>query len=172
MLTNDTDGSQLDFSKLNAQVRLIPYVSAFSTFSIRHLSPSHTNLRFKIKGSEELSSDATPLYNNDLLLCLSPRKNLVHHHALMQEVPAFRDALSLLRIWANQRGYCTSSESRGCIFGFEGRGYLWPAVLSYLILGDESSQKLGNGHHRSRKPVGKGLSSYQLFRAALDFLGE
>lgn len=41
-----------------------------------------------------------------------------------------------------------------------------------LVLGEESSQLKGKKSGNHRRTVGKGLSSYQLFRAALDFLGK
>ena len=43
----------------------------------------------------------------------------------------------------------------------------WAAVLDMLINGEESVG--GKKTASKRKPLGKGLSSYQLFRAALDF---
>ena len=89
----------------------------------------------------------------------------------MQQTPAFCDALALLRIWANQRGFCDGfKEEQYCVLGFEGLGYFWGALLAFLLIGeDQSSIGSGKGHGRV---LGKSLSSYQLFRAALDFLGE
>lgn len=47
----------------------------------------------------------------------------------------------------------------------------WSAVLSLVVLGEEvqGSGKAGFG---KRKALGRGLSSYQMFKAALDFLGK
>lgn len=56
-----------------------------------------------------------------------------------------------------------------CVRGFEGKGGWWAAVLGLLIGGEERSGSAKSG--KARRPIGKGLSSYQLFRAALDFLG-
>lgn len=55
-----------------------------------------------------------------------------------------------------------------CVRGFEGKGFWWNQVLGLVVLGEEST---GACKSNARKPLGKGLSSYQLFRAALDFLG-
>lgn len=57
--------------------------------------------------------------------------------------------------------------------GFESAGMIWATVLDLLISGEEpNAGAFGGGKGSSmRKPLGKGLSSYQLFRAALDFLG-
>ena len=97
-------------------------------------------------------------------------------------VPSFADALALLRVWANQRGFGSgfvSERDKGkrnyCVHGFEGIGAWWACVLEVLVLGEEPMEKVeGNEEKKTgRRPlVGKGLSSYQLFRAALDFLGE
>lgn len=46
----------------------------------------------------------------------------------------------------------------------------WAAVLDLLINGEEPAVSKVKKFSR-RKPLGKGLSSYQLFRAALDFFG-
>ena len=85
-------------------------------------------------------------------------------HALKQTVAGFGDALSLLRVWANQRGY--GSGTRNCVRGFEGKGPWWGAILQLLLMGEEQI-----GNTLKRKPLGRGLSSYQLFKAALAFLG-
>ena len=96
--------------------------------------------------------------------------------------PSFADALALLRVWANQRGFGAGfvpGRGKGrrnyCVRGFEGIGAWWACVLEVLILGEEPMEDAGGNKRRKRdqRPlVGKGLSSYQLFRAALDFLGE
>lgn len=56
-----------------------------------------------------------------------------------------------------------------CVRGFESRGPWWSALLGLLISGEE---RAGAAKSTKRKPLGRGLSSYQLFRAALDFLCE
>ena len=107
----------------------------------------------------------TPLYNTALLFTLTPKSNLLATYTLRNESPAFADALTLLRVWANQRGYGTGTTM--CVRGFEGRGFLWGALLGLLITGEEYA---GMSMPSKRKPLGRGLSSYQLFRGALDFL--
>ena len=47
--------------------------------------------------------------------------------------------------------------------------------LDLLVSGEEPISGAFGGNGKTvtgRKPLGKGLSSYQLFRAALDFLGK
>lgn len=45
-------------------------------------------------------------------------------------------------------------------------------MLGIIIDGEEPVPVLGKGLVGRRRSVGKGLSSYQLFRASLDFLGK
>lgn len=161
------DDSANDFSKLNAQVRIIPVLPTPSPIPIHRLSPSHSNIRISTPTpSTSNSHTATPIYNSALLLAITPKRTLLQTHSLQQICPSFSDALTLLRIWANQRGY--GAGARMCVKGFEGMGAWWIGVLGLLILGEET----GSGKGKGRKPVGKGVSSYQLFRAALDFLGK
>ncbi|KAK0482507.1 Nrap protein [Armillaria novae-zelandiae] len=145
-----------DFSKLKAHICIIPVLSSSSPISLQRLSPAHSNVR-----SSEETRIPTPLYNTALLTALTPSSHLVSTHALQQEAPALSDALTLLRVWANQRGYCDGTAP--CIRGFEGKGPWWVSVLRALILGEE-------GGKSKRKPLGRGLSSYQLLKAAIDFL--
>ena len=47
-------------------------------------------------------------------------------------------------------------------------------MLECLVSGEEGAESSGFGgfsKKERRRPLGKGLSSYQLFKAALDFLG-
>lgn len=87
-------------------------------------------------------------------------------HSLKQNAPGFNDALTLLRVWANQRGY--GEGERMCVRGFESKGGWWAAIITLLVVGEEGG---GGKKGKLRRPVGTGLSSYQMFRAALDFLG-
>ncbi|KZT25574.1 Nrap protein [Neolentinus lepideus HHB14362 ss-1] len=157
------DKSETDFTSLNAEIRIIPTLTTPQPFPWHRLSPLQSNLRFS---SEEQAP--TPLYNNAILLACTPKPHLLAVRRLKSDVPAFVDALTLLRIWANQRGY--GEGSRLCVHGFEGRGAWWSGLLEMLVRGEE--QEKGPGRTGKRKPLGKGLSSYQMFRAALDFMAK
>ena len=161
------DNSPIDFTKLNAQIRLIPVLPSPSPIPLHRLSPSHSNIRISSPSTPDTESSLpTPMYNTSLLLALTPKPDLLMTHTLKQMAPAFGDALTLLRVWANQRGY--GEGQRLCVRGFEGKGGWWAAVIGLLLNGEEG----GDGKKgRLRRPVGTGLSSYQLFRAALDLLG-
>ena len=195
-------GKEMDFTKLNARIRLIPVLPSSSPVLIHHLSPAHRNLRVKPSSSQSSSSDTalptsskngepssltptpapTPIYNTDLLLHTIARERLLVTHQMMKEVPAFRDALALLRVWANQREYCPAPipyprsrsederEQDVVVAGFDrGGGQVWLGVMQSVVLGEETfGVKGGSG---GRRGDGRDLSSYQLFKVALDFLG-
>jgi U3 small nucleolar RNA-associated protein 22 len=163
------DGSPLDFTKLRADVRLIPVLSSKSPIPLSRLSPQNTNLRFA--HNTGTSSAPTPLYNNDLLIAGSSKLHLLSTYRAKSTVPAFGDALSLLRVWANQRGYNGTDGNGLTIHGFEDRGSWWAALLELVVFGEEDDPGHSKRSQR-RKPLGKGLSSYQLFKAALDVLGK
>ncbi|KAI0030094.1 Nrap protein [Vararia minispora EC-137] len=155
--------------KSNAQVRIIPTLSSQSPIPLSKLSPHRSNFRVgRALSSESTPTIAidtpTPLYNSILLLATTPREHLLAVHSMKQDFPAYGDALALLRVWANQRGY--GEGTAPCVRGFDGRGAWWNSLLELLILGEEPVRNAKT----SRKPLGKGLSSYQLFRSALDFL--
>ncbi|KAF8623754.1 hypothetical protein AX15_006197 [Amanita polypyramis BW_CC] len=169
------DGSQFDFTKLNAQIHIIPFISMTCPIPLQRLSPSHSNIRIKTPSPSQedtspLNNDLppTPIYNTHFLQCLTPKQHLLSTYALKQESPAFTDALTLLRVWANQRGY--GEGSRLCIRGFKGKGSWWSALLQLLVRGEEPSSLGAKG--AARRALGRGLSSYQLFRAALDVLAK
>ncbi|CAA7262477.1 unnamed protein product [Cyclocybe aegerita] len=173
VLTPKNDDSQTDFTKLNAKVCILPTLSQNSPIPLHRLSPSHSNLR--INSSSDAHDDAsqsvhmpTPLYNNALLRTLTPKSYLLAVHTLQNDCPAFSDALTLLRIWANQRGF--SEGTRMCVRGFEGAGPWWWSLLALLLNGEEV--RSGATKANKRRSVGKGLSSYQLFKAALEFLAK
>ncbi|KAA1477008.1 Nrap protein [Dentipellis sp. KUC8613] len=172
VLRPKNDDSPNDFTKLHAQVRIIPVLPSSSPIPLSRLAPHRSN--FRVHNVADSSEDPahenlpTPLYNTTMLLSATPKPHLLAAHALKQEIPSYVDALALLRIWANQRGY--GEGKRMCISGFEGRGPWWSAVLEMLAMGEEPADKINTKLSSKRRPLGKGLSSYQLFKAALDFL--
>ncbi|KAI6169695.1 Nrap protein [Pisolithus thermaeus] len=157
-----TSGSQNDFSKAHTEVHIIPVISSSNPMPLSRLSPSHANVR--LPGKSSTGAQPTPLYNTNILLATYPKLSLLTTNALKRLSPAFSDAYALLRIWANQRGY---GEGPICVRGFQGKGCWWSEVLGLVVLGEEPTDV---NKANVRKPLGKGLSSYQLFRAALDVL--
>lgn len=179
---------------MRATIRIIPVFPDDAPIPRHRLSPAQSNLRGMANHSSiDSQKDAerimegeapTPRYNNSLALSFAwtSKTRLLGTHRLVGMVPSFGDGLALLRIWANQRGYGAghalgpgTGARNYCVAGFEGLGAWWACILEVLILGEEPFPENGSGigKKRGQRPsVGKGLSSYQLFRAALDFLGE
>ncbi|KAL4063702.1 Nrap protein [Scleroderma citrinum] len=157
-------GGKCDFSKAHAEIHIIPVISPSNPIPLSRLSPSHVNVR--LPGTSSTDPRPTPIYNTDILLSTYPKLSLLSTNALRHIAPSFCDAHTLLRVWANQRGY---GGGPMCVRGFEGKGFWWTQVLGLVVLGEEP---VGAGKSNARKPLGKGLSSYQLFRAALDVLAK
>ncbi|KAF9447462.1 pre-rRNA processing protein Utp22 [Macrolepiota fuliginosa MF-IS2] len=182
ILVPKNDESLLDFTKLNAKVVIIPTLSKTSPIPISRLSPSHSNLRLATSSNHQDAIPTPPqprqipssVYNNALLHAFTPRQHLLSMHGLKHDSPAFGDAVTLLRIWANQRGFAEGGEGKLCVRGFEGRGAWWSAVVSLIVLGEEVVQgsRKSWGASGKRRALGRGLSSYQMFKAALDFLAK
>lgn len=172
MLIYSLDGSPMDFTKLNAKVIIIPTVSKTCPISLNRLSPSHSNLRFSSNQGpteNQLQHLPSPIYNSALLRAFMPRLHLLSTYNLKNEAQAFSDAVTLLRVWANQRGFADCGDTNLRVHGFEGRGTWWNAVVSLVVLGEEPTEN-GKGGVGKRKALGRGLSSYQMFKAALNFL--
>lgn len=77
------DGTQTDFTRLSAHIRLIPTLSASDLpFPVEKLSPSHSPTA---------------------LLALHPVSSLLITHALTKRCAAFCSTKALLQIWSSQR---------------------------------------------------------------------
>lgn len=156
------DESRFDFSSAKARIRVLATLAQDSPISLKHVDLTYSNLRIP-----SCPNDTPTLHYNDALLqSISAVPHLLSAYETKQNVDSFSDALALLRIWANQRGYC---RGKGCwsILGFEDRGPLWSGLLELMVKGDASVK----GSKSRVKPVGRGLSSYQLFKATIGFLG-
>ncbi|KAL1939289.1 hypothetical protein VTO73DRAFT_10092 [Trametes versicolor] len=160
------DDSHKSSSKVPIHVRIIPFIGD-SPIPLQRLSPARSNIRAAAL-DDESKEELTPLYNTAYMLMTTPKAHTLHIHALAKNVPSFADALTLLRVWANQRGYGLGS--RMCVRGFEGKGIWWASILDLIVNGEEPPPAGLGKRGARRKPLGKGLSSYQLFKAALDFL--
>ncbi|VDC03786.1 unnamed protein product [Peniophora sp. CBMAI 1063] len=149
--------------KVDVRIRLFAILPNDSPIALAKLAPHRANLR--ITGHE---NTPTPLYNTSVMQATTPRAHLLAAHTLKEDAPAYADALALLRVWAAQRAYGAGASS---VAGFESRGHFWPTLLEALVRGEEPFSGSAKSS-ANRKPLGKGLSSYQLFRAALAFLAE
>ena len=157
----DSDNSKFDFSSAKARIRILATLAQDSPISLRHVYSANSNLRVPS------SPDDIPTYryNNALLQSTSAVPHLLSIHETKNSVDSFPDALVLLRVWANQRGYCRGKVGWS-VLGFEDRGSFWSGLLELMIKGDASVK----GTNSRVKPVGRGVSSYQLFKATIGFL--
>ena len=156
------DESKFDFSSAKAQIRILAVLAQDSPMSMKRVDPTHCNVRVSS------SSNDTPTYryNDALLQSTTAVPHLLSTYETKKTVDSFSDALALLRIWANQRGYGRGGDGWG-ILGFEDRGPFWSNLLELMVKGDASVR----GSKSRVKPAGRGLSSYQLFKATIGFLG-
>ena len=167
MLTENTfliypDESKFDFSSTKARVRILATLAQDSPISLKHVDSTHCNIRVP----SSPNNISTHRYNDALLQSTTAVPHLLSAYETKKSVGSFSDALALLRIWANQRGYCRGRDGWS-ILGFEDRGPFWLGLLELMVNGDASVR----GSRSRVKPVGRGLSSYQLFKATIGFLG-
>ena len=156
------DESKFDFSSAKARIRILATLAQDSPISLKHVDPTHCNIRVPSSSNDV----ATHRYNDALLQSTTAVPHLLSTYETKKSVESFSDALALLRIWANQRGYCRGRDGWS-VLGFEDRGPFWLGLLELMIKGDASAR----GSKSRVKPVGRGLSSYQLFKATIGFLG-
>lgn len=175
-----------NLSKLNAAIRIILVATDDNPIPLRRLLPSQSNMRTSGNSDDQVTANLpSPIYNSALgsVFGSTFRGILLRSHHLLDTVPAVREALALLKVWGNQRGYGSGSytapsaasdvnihRSKYCIHGFERLGAWWICVLNVLLLGEEPSAHTAKKAIRST--LGTGISSYQLFRGALDFLSK
>lgn len=152
-----SDGSSLDFTKTKTVIRLhVAWDPTMFKWANR-LGPLRSGLRKE-------GDTPTPSYNSSVLLDGLALAHLVYLHKTAQVAPAFADACVLLAVWARQRGWGSvgtggSQSSALALAGSQPGGFLLSMILAHLLHGEAGSSRLAGG-----------LSSYQMFRAALDFL--
>ncbi|KAL4805252.1 Nrap protein [Aspergillus unguis] len=134
------------------QIRIVTAIED-SLFPISRTLPMKANVRH---GSEsEIKNEPTPFYNS----CLRSEATVALYHKLLsaaaQSCESFRDACLLGRIWLKQRGLGSSSRKGG--FG----GFEWSVLMSLLLEG---------GGPAGKPALLKSYSSYQLFKATMQFL--
>jgi len=140
------DGSEYDFTKTRARIRLIPSISR-NLFPAKKLESTQANVR--------TTSKPSPLYNASILSDSLHLHFLTQLYHSTQACPAFLDAVLLGKVWLRQRGF-TCSYSAGGFGSFE-----WTWFLSYL---------LRSGGPNARNVLDVNFSSFQLFRGALNNL--
>ncbi|KAF2707452.1 Nrap protein [Pleomassaria siparia CBS 279.74] len=145
-----------DFSSSKCRIQII---LAFPerTFVDKKLRP-HANC-VRPKGGDEETEEkplsATPFYNATLQSDATITAYLKLLHATNTTCDAYKDACILGRVWLKQRGF-GSTLRRGGFGNFE-----WAATMAVLLQANSGA---------GGSPLSTGYSSYQLFKATLQFL--
>ncbi|OCL08708.1 Nrap protein, partial [Glonium stellatum] len=150
------DGGPDDFSSSKCRIQIIP-IAVDKAFLAEKLLPEKNCVR--PKDAEENSSSTkltpTPFYNATLQADCSVTAYLKLLHAASSQCDAYKDACLLGRIWLRQRGF-NSQIRKGGFGNFE-----WAAIMAVLL---QSNPGAGV------PLLSAGYSSYQLFKATLQFL--
>jgi U3 small nucleolar RNA-associated protein 22 len=130
-------------------IRIIPLLPVDYVF-VRKLTPNHSN----VNPGDGSDMAPTPIYNSAILMdsLLVPTLKFIHSHSHDSE--EFKDAILLGKVWLNHRGFDHVMSPFG---GFE-----FTMLLMYLI-------QHGSKHDLN---LSYQLSSYQLFKVAIEFLAK
>ncbi|KAB8076695.1 Nrap protein [Aspergillus leporis] len=153
ILLEPTDSAKDGPKTMRSQIRIITAIEDH-LFPIARTLPMKNNVRQGSTDRHEYD-EPTSFYNAALRseATVSPFHKLLYSAA--QNCDSFRDACILGRIWLRQRGF-GSSFQRGGFGGFE-----WTVLMSLLFEG---------GGLNGKPVLLKSYSSYQLFKATLQFL--
>ncbi|XP_078367178.1 nucleolar protein 6-like isoform X2 [Oculina patagonica] len=135
-------------------IRLHPCLSE-GTFKPQRFSPNKSNVRQNwFKGEEGVADDGadtgipTPHYNASVLSDMFLEQHLHHLYKCITDFPGMKDAVALIKVWLHQREL---DQGQGRCSGF-----LVSMFISHLL---------------SVKKINKHMSSYQILRVFLQFLG-
>jgi U3 small nucleolar RNA-associated protein 22 len=150
------DGSADDFSSSKCHIHII-LAYPEKTFVERKLLPNANCVRPKDteEESEGKTLSPTPFYNATLQSDATITAYLKLLHTTNTTCDAYKDACILGRVWLKQRGF--GSELRKGGFG----NFEWAATMAILL-----QPNSGTGG----SPLSTKYSSYQLFKATLQFL--
>ncbi|KAE8375318.1 Nrap protein [Aspergillus bertholletiae] len=153
ILLNPTDSTKSGSQSVRYQIRIFTAIED-KLFPIGRTLPMKNNVR---QGSPDQSESCapTPFYNAALRseATVAPFHKLLYSTAQMCD--SFRDACILGRIWLRQRGFGSSFQQGG--FG----GFEWTILMALLFEG---------GGFNGKPILLKSYSSYQLFKATIQFL--
>jgi U3 small nucleolar RNA-associated protein 22 len=150
------DGTAHDFSSSKCRIHIIPAVPE-RIFPANKLRPNNNCVRPKAP-EDELATEKvnpTPFYNASVQADSSVTAYLKLLHSASSKCDAYKDACILGRIWLRQRGFGSNIRNGG--FG----NFEWGALMALLL---QSNSGTGPA------PLSSGYSSYQLFKAVLQFL--
>jgi U3 small nucleolar RNA-associated protein 22 len=150
------NGDADDFSSAKCQIHILVALPE-GAFDQKKLLPGSNGVR--PKGTEdELTKKAlppTPFYNSTVQSDANVTAYLKLLHATASKADAFRDACILGRIWLKQRGLGSRLRKGG--FG----NFEWATLMALLL---QPNAGVGG------QALSSGYSSYQLFKATLQFL--
>lgn len=146
---NDED---LSFHKTRFTINLLVALP-FGVFDSKKLLPDRNCIRVQSENDDSLPP--TPYYNSSLLSQTTYDYYLKFLYAKKKSAEAFKDACTLGRLWLQQRGF-GSQISKGGFGHFE-----FAVLMGCLLAGGGAS---GN------KILMHGFSSYQLFKATVNYL--
>ncbi|KAF1988268.1 pre-rRNA processing protein Utp22 [Aulographum hederae CBS 113979] len=143
-------------AKARWKIQIIPVVED-SVFATNKTMPDKNCIRPKATANEVTSLPPTPFYNASLRSdsCFSGYLRLLHDAS--KSCDSFKDACILGSVWLRQRGFSSEIQSGG--FG----NFEWAATMALLLTG---------GGPKGKPRLSSGYSSYQLFKAQLQFLEE
>ena len=143
-----TDSGDDEFIKTKYQIRII-LAAKEDLFPISKTLPDKTCIRARTPGLP------TSFYNATLRSECSSLPYLELLHAASLQSDAFADSCLLGSIWLRQRGY-----SAALTFGGFGQ-FEWACIIAILMR---------SGGPKGKPLLSSGYSSYQLFKAVLQFL--
>ncbi|KAI9807771.1 MAG: hypothetical protein M1825_005076 [Sarcosagium campestre] len=154
ILTPSKESGKYSYS--NAIIQVLP-IAPENLFPVSKTSPDKNCIRpaaaNKSMSGEKLA--ATPLYNAALCTDMLVTSYLRFLHASSTSAVGYKDACMLGRIWLGQRGFSANIHGGG--FGH----FEWAALMAVLLQG---------GGPKGQSVFSSGYSSYQLFKAMLQFL--
>ncbi|KAF2033311.1 Nrap protein [Setomelanomma holmii] len=150
------DGGADDFSNSRCDIHILVALPE-SAFPQNKLRPTSNCVRQKQNEDEstQKAAIATPFYNSSLQSDANVTAYLKLLHATASKTDAFKDACILGRIWLKQRGLGSRMRKGG--FG----NFEWAVVMALLL---QPNAGVGT------QALSPGYSSYQLFKATLQFL--
>lgn len=151
------NGDEDDFTSSKCHINILVALPEH-TFAQNKLLPDAKCIR--PKGSEQETTiqklTPTPFYNSTLQSDANVTAYLKLLHATASKADAFRDACILGRVWLKQRGFDGHIRKGG--FG----NFEWAATMALLLQPNAAT---------GIQSVSPAFSSYQLFKATLQFLG-
>lgn len=155
-LANSVDSGEDNFSSSKCEIHILTGVSD-QPFPKEKISPGRNCIRSSRLDTDDAPSSLrpTPFYNATVCAEASSPLYLKVLHEASEECTSFREVCVLGRTWLKQRGIGRSLAKGG--FGH----FEWAVVTALLLRG---------GGPKGHNVLSCGYSSYQLFKATLQFL--